>query len=387
MTAPYIKKETENMTPDTSPSVLIVDDNTKNLQVLADILRGKKYKIATAKNGIKALKFINKIKPDIILLDIMMPEMDGIEVCQRLKQSIATKDIPVIFISALADTSDKIKGFEAGGVDYITKPFHKEEVFARVNVHLKLQKTREELKAANTLLTRANATKDKLFSIIAHDLRGPIGSLTGILETLVEQPDLLDRDQQSMIMNDFRISVKNTYHLLENLLSWANSQRGKITYHPENVRLADIIEANARLMSQIARDKSIQFYVEVPEDIYVYADPDMLLVVLRNLISNAFKFTPEFGQVKVTARPMENQVEICVSDTGVGISEGDMDKLFRFDINFTTPGTRNERGSGLGLLLCKEFVEKNGGTIWVESRKNEGSRFIVALTKPEQNNL
>jgi signal transduction histidine kinase len=354
------------------PFILIVDDNPRNLQVLGNILREKRYKTAIAKSGLHALKLIDKKMPDLILLDIMMPEMDGFEVCRRLKRSDITKDIPIIFISALTEPAEKLRGFKLGGVDYITKPFHQEEVFARVDVHLKLKQSREELRAAN-------AIKDKLFSIIAHDLKSPIATLSNALEMMVRRPNLFDEKRRLAFMSELMKSTKGAYDLLENLLYWARNQRGEIDYQPEILNLSPLIDANIRLLSGIATDKSIWLHSEIEESVTVYADQDMLTTLIRNLISNALKFTGESGEVSVSAVSGEDFVEISVSDNGVGIHAENMEKLFRPDEHFTTYGTRNEKGSGLGLMLCREFAEKNGGKIWAESEEGRGSTFKITL--------
>ncbi|QTA79272.1 Two component system response regulator/histidine kinase [Desulfonema limicola] len=360
-------------------SVLIVDDNSQNLQILADILRHKNYKVATAKNGFKALKFISKKQPDLVLLDIMMPEIDGFEVCRRLKENHETNDIPIIFISALTSTDDKLKGFESGGVDYITKPFQKQEVLARVNAHLKLKQTQKALQAANTQLQTAINTKDKLFSIIAHNLRGPIGSLSSTLEMISDDPDILQQKESVSFFHNLSLSVHGAYNLLENLLKWSSSQRGTIKYQPVKIDLGMLIEKNIELFSKIAQDKDINLHSEVGKSNTAYADENMLMVVIQNLISNALKFTYKSGEVKVSMEIKGNFFEISISDTGIGISEENQQKLFRLDEHFTTYGTENEKGSGLGLLLCKEFIEKNKGKIWVNSKQGHGSVFIFSL--------
>jgi signal transduction histidine kinase len=371
----------------TAPSVIIVDDNTNNLHVLAHILRDKGFKVATIKDGFKALKFIQQKKPDLVLLDIMMPGMDGYEVCKKLKSNVTTKDIPIIFITALSNTEDKIQGFELGGVDYITKPFRKEEVFSRINAHLTLKYAQEELKIANQKLRAANATKDKFFSIIAHDLRGPVASLSGLLEMAATNPDFLDKADRSEIFLELKTSAQNVYHLLENLLSWAKSQQGRLRCQPEKIFLSHMVKNVNNLFSTIAKQKSITLHSEVQRDVTVFADTDMIMTVLRNLISNAIKFTPDSGHISIGAKPCDGFIEVTVKDTGAGISDDHLDKLFQTEINFTTYGTRNEKGSGLGLLLCKEFVEKNGGKIRVESKPKQGSRIIFTLpAEPPSNN-
>ncbi len=354
--------------------ILIVDDNPKNLQVLGNILREKKHKTAIAKSGVQALKFVEKKLPDLILLDIMMPEMDGFETCQNLKSRNDTKNIPVIFISALTDTSEKLKGFQAGGVDYITKPFQQEEVFARVDAHLKLKHSQEDLR-------NANGTKDKLFSIIGHDLRAPLGTLIQALEMMVDNPEILDEKERQEIMNDLMKSTKRAYNLLENLLYWARSQRGEIGYSPLNMEINTIIDDNIRLLSGIAKDKAVNLYSEIKEQVQVYCDADMITTVVRNLISNALKFTSESGEIRVNAVSKDEAVEVSVADNGMGIAKENMDKLFRSNEFFTTYGTKNEKGSGLGLMLCREFVEKNSGKIWVESEQGKGSEFKFTLPK------
>jgi two-component system, sensor histidine kinase and response regulator len=371
----------------TVPSIIIVDDNINNLHVLAHILRNKGFKVATVKDGFKALKFIQQKKPDLILLDIMMPEMDGYEVCKNLKSNDTTKDIPIIFITALSNTEDKIQGFELGCVDYITKPFRKEEVFSRVNVHLTLKYAQEELKIANRKLRIANATKDKFFSIIAHDLRGPVASLTGLLEMAAMNPDFLDRADRSEIFLELKSSAQNVYHLLENLLSWAKNQQSIMRCHPEKIYLRPVVKNVISLFSTAAKQKGITLHSEVQNDTTVFADTDMVMAILRNLISNAVKFTPDSGHIYIGAKTCNGFIEVTVKDTGAGISDDYLDKLFQEEIHITTYGTRNEKGSGLGLLLCKEFVEKNGGQIRLENRPNHGSRFIFTLpAEPQSNN-
>lgn len=369
------------MPADSAPTVLIVDDNAQNLQVLANILRERRFRVATARDGFRALDFLRKRTPDLILLDIMMPGMDGFEVCRRLKSDEASRDIPVLFISALSETGDKLKGFEAGALDYITKPFQKEEVFARVNAHLNLKRAQEATQAANKALKKANATKDKLFSIISHDLRSPLGGLLNSLELLTEKWEALPDETKREILTDLRGSVKSAFDLMENMLCWANAQRGKIDFQPENTPLRQIVDNNRRVLSGVAREKSIRIETDIDPQLLVYADPNMAMSVLRNLISNAVKFTPEGGRVEVTAEEGGAEVAISVSDTGVGVGPERLPRLFQPDAHFTTPGTRNEKGSGLGLLLCREFVERNGGRIWAAERPGGGTVFTFTLPK------
>ena len=353
-------------------SVLIADDNTNNLRVLANILESDRIKVATVRDGIRAMKFIEKKKPDLVLMDVLMPGMDGYRVCARLKEQSENRDIPVIFISALNQTEDKLKGFECGGVDYITKPFRREEVLARVNAQLTLKHALEELR-------NANAAKDKLFSIVAHDLRGPIASLAGMLEVIVVNPEMLGDDDSPMFLNELAFSARTLLHLIENLLSWAKNQRDAITYKPETICVNDIIDTQLNIFSGMAREKGVNLKARVDARIHVFADSDTIMTVMRNLLSNALKFTSETGEVEIGAERQGDIVEISIGDTGVGIPAERLETLFQGREQTTTFGTRNEKGSGLGLLLCKEFVENNGGTIRAESEPSKGSRFIFTL--------
>jgi signal transduction histidine kinase len=304
----------------------------------------------------------------------MMPEMDGFELCAELKKDETIRHIPVIFISALTDTKNILKGFEVGGVDYITKPFQKEEVFARVTTHLNLKRTREEL-------LESNQAKDKLLSIISHDLRGPFSSLINFLDMVRKEPEIMDRQGKNVMLNKIYLLVKNTYDILDNLLTWAQSQQNKIEYHRQMLNVFPLLESSVALVTESAREKSIHIELVKKDKLIAFFDYQTILVVIRNLVSNAVKFTPEGGTIIIRTESNDDFVEIFFEDTGLGMDRETMNKLFRPDIQFTTYGTHNERGSGLGLLLCKEFVEKNQGEIRVRSEEGKGSVFSFTLPK------
>jgi len=228
-------------------------------------------------------------------------------------------------------------------------------------------------------LKTAINTKDKLFSIIAHNLRGPIGSLSSALEMISEDPESMPEEEKNDFLKTLSTSVNGAYNLLENLLRWSGSQRGTIKYKPVGIDLKIIIDENIELLSGIAKEKNINLHSEIETSNMAYADEDMIMIVIQNLISNSLKFTPEFGEVKVSLAAKEDFFEISVSDTGIGMSEDNQKKLFRLDEHFTTYGTRNEKGSGLGLLVCKEFIERSNGKIWVKSNQATGSVFTFSL--------
>ncbi len=391
-------------------TILIVDDNTTNLNVLLDYLHEVGYKVLIAPSGEQALQQVQHVSPDLILLDVMMPGINGFETCQRLKEQNKTKNIPVIFMTALSDTMDKVRGFSVGGVDYITKPFQHEEVLARVKTHLMIRNLQQELQKKNddleeyaALLARRNeelheknleldeknaqlkilnADKDKFFSIIAHDLRNPLGALRELPQIIVENIETYTHDELIRMILLQRDAAKGLFALLENLLTWSRIQRGMIEYKPQHLNLENIIARNIALIQAGAEQKQIRLIYRLGhENIPILADFNMIDTVIRNLMSNALKFTNTGGSIEISATQNEEFVEITVSDTGIGIKEEDLAKLFRIDEQYRRVGTANERGTGLGLILSKEFVEKHGGRIWVESEAGKGSIFRFTLAR------
>jgi len=241
------------------------------------------------------------------------------------------------------------------------------------------KKAEEQLKKNATDLKELNATKDKFFGIIAHDLRNPFSSLLGaseILSTNVRQYDIDSIETFSRLSYD---AAKSCYALLENLLEWSRAQTGNLKFNPQEVSISEIIEENLSVMRTMAYNKKINLTSKITEDYLIIADRDMIKAVLRNLLNNALKFTCINGEVSVTAIKEKDNILISVKDNGIGIPKNDMDKLFRIDIKYTKVGTNEERGTGLGLLLCKEFVDQHKGKIWVESNEGQGCEFKFTI--------
>ncbi|UCH92696.1 MAG: hybrid sensor histidine kinase/response regulator [Candidatus Aminicenantes bacterium] len=356
------------------PLIFIVEDVPRNLQVLFHILKKGEYRIAAASNGCQALDMIPAAQPDLVLLDIMMPEMDGFEVCRQLKKNPVTADIPIIFLTAKADITDVVKGFEIGAVDYVTKPFNPAELLARVKIHLELKFARETLK---DLIT----ARDKFFSIIAHDLRNPLQNLIFSSDLLRNSYDSFDEAERKEYIQRFNNSANQISSLLETLLDWSRVQRGTMELHREKINIAALAADIIDLLKENAIKKNITVSSQIQANTYAFADKNMIGTVIRNLVSNAVKFSNPGGEVKITAKTSStgNFIEITVSDNGVGIKEEDIAGLFRIDVHKKTRGTANEKGTGLGLLLCKEFVEKNNGSIKVVSTPGKGSDFTFNL--------
>lgn len=580
-----VKDTSLTQTKAPSPQIFIVDDTPESLEMLAQLLIIKGYRVQPFISGKMALDAIRRHHPELVLLDIMMPDMDGYEVCRQLKADDATRHIPVIFISALNEAIDKVKAFDIGGIDYVTKPFQMEEVLARVGTHLSLRESRKHLEAQNRqlhqeiserkqteealhqrnqellLLNRvgqmfsssleleqvletildelqrllkafsisiwlleqetgelvcrqakgpgsdgvvnwrlavgqgitgwvaqhgesliiedtwaderhfknvdkttglairsmlslplrskgevmgvlslvdlrvghfthndllllepiaataasaienarlyttaqqeiaerkraeealrhlnqelkhANDSKDKFFSIISHDLRGPFNTLLGFAQLLSDHLERYSPERIKEYVDKLRNSAERLYALLENLLTWSRLQRGVMGYDPEQIDLQEIAEDNVDLYRSKAQEKQVTLTSSVPPDTKVYADYNMINTVVRNLISNALKFTETGDAIVISAWEDRHSFQLAIADTGIGISEDGKTKLFRIDTQYTNPGTAGEKGTGLGLSLCKELIELNGGTIWVESEVDKGTTFRFSLPK------
>lgn len=363
--------------------ILVVDDNSKNIQVLANILTAQNYEVEYATNGEDALELTEESDFDLILLDIMMPGMNGFTVCKKLKQQSHTKDIPVIFLTAKTDTDSIVKGLEIGAVDYLTKPFNTAELLARVRTHLELKHSREKIQESEKSLRELNATKDKFFSIISHELKNPFAGLISLSEILMNI-DVSDAQQIAKFSGMLNQLTHQVYELLENLLEWSRLQTGNLKTSIEECDLIKIIRHVTALYETTASNKNINLSFKAEDDsVAVMADETMLDTILRNLISNALKFTPENGKVIVRLSENETFINVCVEDNGVGIDKSNLSKLFRLDEHFTTKGTAKEKGTGLGLILCKELAEKNKGRLSVESEAGKGSKFTLSIPKPE----
>jgi signal transduction histidine kinase len=257
----------------------------------------------------------------------------------------------------------------------VTKPLHYEEMLARINAHLTIRDQQR--------LEALNASKDKFFSIIAHDLKSPVSGFLG-LASLLENIERLKPEQIQRLTRQFRQSAEHLLTLLENLLTWSRLQRGLIECHPDRVPVRRMVERNMTLLASPAGQKRITLSAEVPGNLEANADMNMIDTVIRNALSNAIKFTKPSGTITITAEPEGNMVRISIADTGVGIPAEKLATLFHIDAKTQREGTAGERGTGLGLLLCREFVEKNGGAITMESQVDQGSTLSFTVPAATQ---
>ena len=361
--------------------ILIVDDVISNVLLLKVLLTNEKFKIVTADNGTRALEQVKKENPDLILLDVMMPDISGFEVAQQMKENPEMAGIPIIFLTALNGTADIVKGFQVGGNDFISKPFNKEELIIRVTHQISLVAAKRIIVAQTEQLRKTIMGRDKLYSVIAHDLRSPIGSIKMVLNMLIlNLPSETIGEEMYELLTMANQTTEDVFSLLDNLLKWTKSQIGKLKVVYQDINMVEVVESVSEIFTMVAGLKKIKIVQDMPvENMAVRADIDMIKTVIRNLISNAIKFSDEGSEVVVSLTEEDGMAIISVKDSGCGIDDENQKKLLHTDTHFSTFGTNNEEGSGLGLLLCQDFVVKNGGKLWFTSKKGDGSTFSFSI--------
>ena len=309
-----------------------------------------------------------------------MPDMSGFEVSQQLKANPETAEIPIIFLTALNSTADIVKGFQVGGNDFISKPFNKEELIIRVTHQISLIAAKRIIVAQTEELRKTIIGRDKLYSVIAHDLRSPMGSIKMVLNMLIlNLPSDTIGAEMYELLTMANQTTEDVFSLLDNLLKWTKSQIGKLKVVYQDIDMVEVTEGVIEIFSMVAELKKISIRLEAPAKLEVNADIDMIKTVIRNLLSNAIKFSNEETEILVTVQEQEGMAVVSVKDSGCGIDEENQKKLLHTDTHFSTFGTNNEEGSGLGLLLCQDFVIKNGGKLWFKSAKGEGSTFSFSI--------
>jgi len=367
------------MTSNNTPTILIIDDNPMNLLLASKILENNNYNFATAESGLEGIALIKEEIPSLILLDINMPDMDGYEVCRKIKEIEKWKEIPIIFLTAQIHTENLVEGFEAGGVDYITKPYKSEELLVRVKNHL-------ELAASRRTILEMNRSRDKVYSIIAHDIRSPLSGILMTLDTIDQGYLNPSSEDFKEIIHQLKIRTQDTSTLLTSLLNWTRTQDETIVLHPKETNINQLINSCILLLEAMAMSKNVALLMEITDNIDSWCDEVSINTVFRNIISNAIKFTPSNGSISIKAKALESSIEVTIADTGVGMPEDAIRKIFEENQHYTSSGTNNEQGTGLGLMLVKDFVKKNNGSLQVSSILNEGTTFKVTLPKTQSVN-
>lgn len=375
---------TANVT--TGNLIMVVDDTPDNIKTVGELLRGQGYRIIAVTSGEAVFEALQRYTPDLILLDIMMPDVSGIDVCRRLKAIPSVAHIPIIFLSALYFKEYILSGFQAGGVDYVTKPFDALELTARVQTHLEIVESRAIILRQNEELKRLHQVKDDFIGIASHDLRTPLTGIQGMAEIMWKENKPPDKVRYfSKMIFDAAVQLNG---LLQNLLDVHRIET--IGLEPQRAAF-DIIQTAHTIIDQHqerAEAKSISLQIQSErESLIITDDESMVRQILDNLVSNAIKYSPKEKTVivricyqKATTKPLKHKsVRIEVHDEGPGISEDDRKKMFGKFIRLSAKPTDGESSTGLGLSITKSFVEALGGRIWCESELGKGTQFIVEL--------
>ena len=395
-------------------SIFVVDDNAENLKVISDFLIDSGFEVLVAKDGEKAIKQLHKVTPDLILLDILMPGIDGFETCKRLKTSESTKDIPVIFMTALSDTADKIKGLTVGGVDYIPKPIQREEALARIKVHLHLRFLSRQLQQAKQAAEAANQAKSEFLANMSHELRTPLNGILGYAQIL--QRDRKATPKQKDGLGIIQQCGSHLLTLINDILDLSKIEAHKLELYPTDFNFSNFLTGVTEICRIKAEQKEIDFIFESVNQLprAIHADEKRLRQVLINLLGNAIKFTnsgsvtfkvglvvegpssivdiPDkslaSGQATSISnnqqptidqqKPIINKIHFQIEDTGVGMHLDQLEKIF---LPFEQVGNKiaKSEGTGLGLAISQQIVQMMGSKIEVESIPGKGSKFWFNL--------
>jgi len=356
--------------------ILVVDDVAKNLQVVGTMLRNEGYEVMPATGGAQALDRVQAEPPDLILLDLMMPDMDGLEVCQRLKSDSSTAQIPVIFLTASNEMEHLVKGFSVGAVDYITKPFNAPELLARVRTHLELQHARRRLR-------EMNEEKNEFMGIAAHDLRSPLNAVRGYAELMLEEP-AMEPQERTELLARIREGAERMAAMVQNLLDANRIERGEMQPELAATDLGEIIHSVVEAQRPRAAAKRQSLHLErEPTPATAVVDPRLVEQVLENLISNAVKYSPPGKSIVVRLQRATGAIRCEVKDDGPGLSPEDQKKLFGKFARLSTRPTGGESSTGLGLSIVKKMVEAMNGKVWCESEPGRGATFVVDLPTTE----
>jgi signal transduction histidine kinase len=358
-------------------NLLIVDDTPANLQLLSDLLLKRGYIVRAAISGKLALEAVRNYPPDLILLDIMMPEMNGYQVCAELKSSEQLRDIPVIFMSALGETADKVQAFEAGGVDYICKPFQCEEVEARVKTHLELRRQKLELISRYERLRELEKMRDGLVHMIVHDLRSPLTAIVVFMDFLKKDMAGLLNSAAAEDVAETRKSADAMIHMVSDLLDASKMEDGRMKLNLARCDLGQLLAHTAAAMRVLSSGRQIS--VE-PGTAQAMADSELLSRVIRNLVGNALKYVPqEGGYVRLAVKTAGDGVRVTVEDNGPGIPKTEHVEIFEKFGQVGEGGARRPYSTGIGLAFCKLAVAAHGGRIGVDSVVGAGSTFWFEL--------
>ncbi len=367
------------------PKILVVDDTAENRALAQATLEDEDYQVVQASSGEEALALFERERPDCVLLDVRMPGMDGLTVCQRIRAMDNGAETPVVFLTALRDVDTFDQALKAGGDDFLTKPVRPTELLVRVQAALKLRRMSTELREHYDLvrhqrddLMRLQLQKERLTAFVVHDLKNPVNAMDLHAQLLLREPNLAPRVHESL--QEIREEVRSLLRLVLNLLDISKSEEGQLAPRKAEVNLSELSQTVLDAMQVKAKAGAVTLASEIAVE-RVVADPDLLRRILENLLDNALRHAPENSTVRLSAVPRDNTVEIRVQDEGPGVSEDMREKIFERFVQIES-GARivTRTGRGLGLAFCKLAVEAHGGRIWIEDAQ-PGAVFCFDLPK------
>jgi len=382
------------------PHVLIVEDNPANIELMKEQLHGEGYDVEAVLDGEQALSYVSKTRPDIILLDIMIPKRSGFEVCKIIKTTAETRSIPVIMVTALKDMESRVKGIAVGADDFLSRPVDRTELISRVKSMLRIKQLDDELsresrtaresneklelqqrvlKSMSTQLMQASHLKYEFIVNMSHALRTPLNVIIGFSEMLQDGLVGMLTDKQAKYVTNILEGGRELQLLIANIMDVFKIDTGKVQLETTEFSMKDAIQSSLRTFEPEAQRENIKIDVRIADDVSrICADPQKLGTVLDNILSNAFKFTPRGGTVTVSADLSDDFVQVCVTDSGPGLAPEECEKVFSEFYKVSSSGTSTS-GSGLGLTIAKKLVMMHGGEIWAERRKQGGARFCFTL--------
>ncbi len=369
--------------------ILVVDDAPANLQLLSGMLKERGYRVRPVPNGRLALQVAKAQPPDLVLLDVNMPEMSGYDVCRRLKADAELASIPVIFRSAMSEPFDKLEAFAAGGVDYVTKPFHLDEVRVRIETHVAMRRLHaqteaqnHELEAKNKRLLELEQTRKTLTNAIVHDLKSPLAALLGSAQFLLGLAEVQGDVRE--VLGDMLASCDGMHRMVLNLLDVARMEDAALVPRRRTARIGAMVEQAQATAQLHTRMTGHQLEVDADEDARAEADPDLVMRVLENLLDNSFKYAPRGSKVRVIVKALPPAgLSLRVEDRGPGIPPAYRDRVFERHVRLDRDAEAHARTSrGLGLAFCRMAVEAHGGRIWIEDNQPSGSAFCAEIPGP-----
>lgn len=366
-----------------STNILVVDDIAPNIRLVAGLLAPEGYEVSFANSGKKALEQVFANDFDLILLDIMMPDMDGIAVCKAIKENPEKSDIPIIFLTGKTDEISIAAAFEAGGVDYLYKPFNPVELVARVKTHLELKRARDVINQTNQELEQALKLKNQFLGMASHDLKNPLGSVHGSVKLIRRDEATRLSAKSERYLDSIQDMSQRMLELIDTFLDKAALELGRIQLKP---RYGDIMETFKPLVDQyraLAAAKKQTLSLHAPAEIWMSADKHRFGQIFDNLLSNAVKYSPLGAAIAVTILDEKDWIELRVRDEGPGFTPEDKTRLFGYFQRLGAQPTGNESSTGIGLALTRQIVLLHQGEIRLESEPGQGATFIVVLPKPE----